>query len=98
MNAYEKVMNHYGDMKQLEKSVEELRELADAIEAYLMNIKTRNYLMANKYVQDVFGERADVGNVLHYVDEVFDFDKEHIEFEMDRKMQRTLERIENENK
>ena len=97
MNAHEQVLKHYGVKKELEKSVEELRELADSIESYLMmfNLGKLNELSKVEFRKDsIFEERADVGNILPYVDKIFNFTPEDIAAEMDRKMQRTLERIE----
>jgi uncharacterized protein YoxC len=85
---YQKAIQFFGKVAQLEKTTEELTELRYEIWEYLQ----RGAYDINK----LLSERADVGNMLKQLDKMCGFTKEQIEAEMVRKMERTMVIIDKE--
>jgi len=107
MNPYEQAIRHYGAEKQLEKTIEELKELITEVESLLINIRlkrtTLNLPLLRKEMQErraiikrIFEERGDVENMLKALDKLFNFTEADVKAEMYRKMERTMQRIEQE--
>lgn len=81
------IMNHYGEDRQLEKLVEECAELIKAI----MKTKISNVFYINN---DVIQEMADVKNLLQQFELKQSYLKDTVNFIMESKVDRQLERIE----
>lgn len=79
-NTYAKVLNHYGYVKQTQKILEEMNELADAIMGH----------------GNILEELADVMNVLEQLKIMTGTENTGLFEVMTNKMKRTLERIEKE--
>ena len=88
MNPYERAIEHWGESKQVKKAIEELNELKEELEKY------SNGQFVEKY--NVMSEMADVWNMLLQLAIMFDIDKDKLMAEMQRKMERTMQRIEKE--
>lgn len=84
---YIKIIKHYGEASQHEKASEELRELDKEI---------WRYMDTGDNATERLSELADVCNMLVQLQIMWDIHGDDLMAEMDRKMQRTLERIENE--
>ena len=82
-----RIMDHYGEDKQLEKLVEECAELIKAI----MKTKISNVFYINN---DVIQEMADVKNLLQQFELKQSYLKDTVNFIMESKVDRQLERIE----
>jgi NTP pyrophosphatase (non-canonical NTP hydrolase) len=85
-----KIIKHYGEAKQHEKAIEEMGELVTEIKIYQE--------MNEDNAKERLSELADVCNMMVQLQIMWDIHGDDLMNEMDRKMQRTLERIENENK
>lgn len=84
MNTYEQVINHYGETAQKEKAIEELSELITEIE---------NNLGGSYNRQAMLSEMADVYNMFIQLMSIYKFEVDELVSECERKMQRTLDRI-----
>jgi len=81
-----KIINHYGKKKQESKAVEELIELAELV------IKDVN---KNEWsAEDMYEEIADVFVMLSQLIIIFEIDIDYLQLVINRKIQRTLKRIE----
>lgn len=85
MNIFQQVINHYGEIAQKEKAIEELRELEHEI-----------WEEMDKHDYDyskMLSEMADVYNMLEQLRIIYGFSRSDVYKERNRKMQRTMERI-----
>ena len=87
INAYRKAISHWGEEKQKKKTLEELIELHDEIVFDLTGTGCKERILS---------ELADVMNMCYQLAMIYDFGAEAIIAEMERKMQRTTERIDTE--
>ena len=81
-----KIIHHYGAYDQVNKAVEELIELAEVL------IKDVNKSEMDK--DSLYEELADVLIMLEQLKIIYNIDPEEVQQEIDRKVKRTLERIE----
>ena len=81
---HKKVIEYYGNTKQIYKAKEELIELRDELITF--------FAWGTK--EEVKSEMADVLNCIEQLKIMLDISDAEIEQEQDRKMQRTLERME----
>lgn len=87
MNAYEIAIQHWGVEAQLRKTIEELREL---------ETETRRALDNNLDRNNMISEIADVLNMLQQLQIIYNIPTVEVFKEIDRKMERTMQRIEKE--
>lgn len=80
-----KILNHYGRTHQEKKALEELAELQVAITHHVS-------------AEDVLSEIADVLIMAEQIRLMWNISPAQVVSEIDRKVDRTLERIENDNK
>jgi len=83
------IINHYGLSKQLKKLSEEIYELQEAI---LLDVNDEESF------KKILEERADVEVLLRQLDLYFDIKYNDFTGEMVKKVNRQIERIENENR
>ena len=81
-----KIIVHYGAYNQVNKTVEELIELSEVL------IKDVNKGTIDK--DSLYEEMADVEIMLAQLKIIYNMDPEGLQQEIDRKIERTLERIE----
>lgn len=87
-NIYDKVIEHYGKTAQKEKAIEELEELKAEI---------WDELQHSEYdMRKMVSEISDVYNMLQQLRRIYGITWDEVDVEMRRKMQRTLERIKEE--
>jgi hypothetical protein len=84
MNIYQKIINHYGEKKQIEKAVDELRELKNSLNEYLLSNENKDALF------DVF---CDVMNAMVYLQIIFNFDSASIANRMDEKLEIVIDNL-----
>lgn len=84
---YKKIIEHRGKDNQILKAMEELDELKCSLKLYRLGCAT---------VSDIFGELADVRNMINQLTIIFEFKLVDIITEMQRKTDRELDRIEKE--
>ena len=84
IDIHKRVIEHYGNIKQIDKAKEELIELRDELITF--------FAWGTK--EEVKSEMADVLNCIEQLKIMLDISDAEIEQEQDRKMQRTLERME----
>lgn len=87
MNSYERAIEHYGEKAQLEKTLEELKEL---------RLEVRRALEGRLDKEALVSEVADVLNMLQQLQLIFDFSSCDVLRICGEKMQRTMERIQKE--
>jgi NTP pyrophosphatase (non-canonical NTP hydrolase) len=87
MNVYHEVIKHYGEQAQLEKTLEELKELRLEVRRALEGRCDRDALIS---------KIADVHNMLRQLSIIYHINGYDILFKMDEKMNRTMLRIEKE--
>lgn len=85
---YQAVINHFGEVAQMEKACEEMDELKKEIWNYMEHSKDNR--------KERLTEMADVMNMLVQLQIIWGFTGDELSLEMDRKMQRTFTRIEKE--
>lgn len=83
---YEKAISHWGKEKQIEKTIEELDELKEEIKLYLSG---------NQNDKELISEMADVMNMIVQLTLILGCGNRILD-EMDRKMARTMDRIDAE--
>ena len=88
-DVFRRVIKHYGETTQKEKALEELKEL---------RLEIRRDLDGNGDRQALLEEISDVMNMCLQLCLIHGFDTSDFIPEMERKMRRTLERIEKEQK
>lgn len=84
MSVYDKVINHYGKTAQLEKTMEELKEL---------RLEIRRELDGHGNREAILNEMADVCNMLAQLNIIFSISQAELDEVKDFKMERTLNRI-----
>lgn len=83
-NIYHKVIEHYGEQAQLEKTLEELNELQLEVRRALEGRCDRDALVS---------EMADVCNMIAQLGWIYCITQKEVKLKMDEKMNRTIERI-----
>ena len=83
-----KIVRHFGSYWQISKAVEELLELAEVL------IKDVNKAELDK--DHLYEEIADVEIMIEQLKYIYKIDPEGLNQEIDRKIERTLQRIEDE--
>jgi uncharacterized protein YabN with tetrapyrrole methylase and pyrophosphatase domain len=81
---YKYVIDYYGNDKQIEKAIEELREL---------RLELWRALRGNADKERILDEISDVYNVLAQVEMIYEIESGEIVRRMQKKMTRQLERI-----
>jgi hypothetical protein len=84
---YKRVIKHNGVDVQLDKAMEELTEL---------HFEIMNYKETKTVSKNMIYELSDVQNMINQLKIIFNFTDEQVEKVMMEKMQRTLERIDND--
>lgn len=87
LNTYLKVINHYGKESQLKKAIEELKELSIEIE---------KAIKGEADIEAIMSEMADVINMLEQLKLMYQISADKLQVEINRKMKRTLARINNQ--
>ena len=90
-----KIINHYGISHQQRKLEEEVFELQEAI-TICENDKLNNIDLSTKYLDNITEEIADVFVLLHQIRFYYDLDDVEVARIFTEKIDRQLERIENE--
>ena len=83
---HQKVIEHYGELAQINKCQEELRELSDAL-------SNCEFLSGTGTKAGLRSEIADVLNCIHQQIIIHGLEGEEVSEEQDYKMNRTLERM-----
>ena len=88
MQMYQRAIKHWGKKKQLNKAIEELKELRDEIKQ----------AVDNKYAhkENITNEITDVVNMIRQLQIIFKITNKDIDTAMRMKMQRTMARIDEE--
>lgn len=87
MNPYIKAIEHFGEEAQLKKTLEELKEL---------RLEVRRALNGRLDREALVSEMSDVCNMIAQLGWIYAISQEEISYEANRKMQRTMERIQKE--
>jgi NTP pyrophosphatase (non-canonical NTP hydrolase) len=88
LNPYKRAIEHWGKEAQIMKTLEELDELKDKIYKDLIECEINKIHLIE--------EIADVWNMLHQLEIIYNIDRKEIIQVMESKMQRTMQRIEYE--
>ena len=93
--ALKSIINHYGLDAQMDMMIEECSELIKALLKYRRTKNGANSIFKlGEFRGDIVSEMADVEIMLRQMKVIFDVSDEERDAEIDRKIQRQLQRIE----